>query len=262
MDTRRLLSHLLVALALIALVAGLGPYAMQWIDRNRVESARRHALDQLRADEDATRRYVADHRDEILKRLETLQAEGKYFEAMGDAGKYVASKDPEILRQYRLAASEVSRQQTFAGYRTLVTEQCTETNARRLAADLLHPDVASPAPAEASQWKLTRLDAASLVPKIQSELRQWVAEAAAPRAPQGGGEELPETHRPRLHTQLIAQLLTDKPDLALLCVWKVEGRDTAGAGGKMATFELTLWLAPSVSGKMLEPGTVSLSVHG
>lgn len=262
MDTRRLLSRLLVALALIALVAGLGPYAMRWIDRNRVESARRHALDQLRADEDATRRYVADHRAEILKRLEMLQAEGKHFDAMGDAGKYVASKDPEILRLYRLAASEVSRQQTFAGYRTLVTEQCTETNARSLAADLLHPEAASPAPPEASQWKLTRLDVAPLMPKIQSELRQWVAEAAAPRTRPGAGEEVHETHRPRLHPQLIAQLLTSKPDLALLCAWKVEGRDTAGAGGKMARFELTLWLAPSVSGKTLEPATVSLSVPG
>ncbi|MDG4552849.1 MAG: hypothetical protein P9E24_01170 [Candidatus Competibacter sp.] len=238
------------------LVLGLaGPIQRSIATRSKPASSADAHRQQLRQEFDALRDEFMRDRATIINRVRSLQRADHHDTAMNLAARFYPLQDPEMNALYQISASAEGQRQRLAEYRDLVARECTDTAARTHVIEYLRlgrkPEERSEISA-ITQLALTRLSGSAIRADVVKRLQEPIEVTDAPGHETEHHDHAAAAHRAHVHPDFVAALLRGTAAYdELLCVWGGDGQRTWADGSRH--FELLLLLAPSASGKRLEP---------
>lgn len=247
------------------LVLGLaGPIQRSIATRSKPASSADAHRQQLRQEFDALRDEFMRDRATIINRVRSLQRADHHDTAMNLAARFYPLQDLEMNALYQISASAEGQRQRLAEYRDLVARECTDTAARTYVIEYLaRTHVIEYLRLERklgerfeisaiTQLALTRLSGSAIRADVVKRLKEPIEVTDAPGHETEHHDHAAAAHRAHVHPDFVAALLRGTAAYdELLCVWGGDGQRTWADGSHH--FELLLLLAPSASGKRLEP---------
>ena len=255
--------YLLICAALVALAAGLWPWASRLYDERQRETQVRDRAATLAQEVAAQKNELAANKPRLLSEIKALQANGQHADVMKMAARYRLAEDADMHAVFVRSAENVSFQQLTARMEQLVAKSCTGIQALQTAGtalSILYPEIKQ---ASSEGWQSERLDIAPRLGQIRGRLVQWSKPPAAsttkPTDPLG---ILRAAHTPRLLPQIQHTLLTSNDPSSLVCAWRVKGTlvDASQSTPVKRPFDMVIWFAPSANERMLEHDFLSLSL--
>lgn len=218
---------------------------------------------QLLQEIEALRIEFVHDRATILKDIRSLQRANDHGKAMNLAARFYPLQDPELNALYNISASAESYRQRLVEYRNLIARECTNTIAQAHTIEYLRLQTKleeQPRPYIIREIVATRLSGGLIRADIIKRLERRISDVTDDEdhretdhnhGQQNHHKTIP---RSRVHPNFIIalqQLRTGTED-ELLCVWQVKGQRIWAGMGRYSQFELSLLLAPSANGTVLE----------